>query len=182
MAALVEAGTTPRKETDGGIMFIRTCCFALSLTLVSAAAASAQPTRIKQFDAWGVYSYTQDGRKNCYALSVPVEARPNTVNHGDNFVLVAPQGSGYAPQAIMGYSLKPETEVAVRVDDKQFSMLPKDNAAWVKNQSAEPEMVKAMRAGRQMQVQATSRRGTDTSYSYSLKGVTAALREVQKCN
>lgn len=162
-------------------MFTRTCCFALSLILGSAAAASAQPTRIKQFDAWGVYSYTDNGQKNCYALSVPVSQQPADVNHGDNFVLVAPQGSGYAPQAIMGYGLKPGSEVAVRVDDKSFSMAPKDNAAWIKNQAREPEMVQAMQAGREMVLQATSQRGTNTSYAFSLKGVTAALREVQKC-
>ena len=162
-------------------MFTRTCCFALSLILGSAAAASAQPTRIKQFDAWGVYSYTDNGQKNCYALSVPVSQQPADVNHGDNFVLVAPQGSGYAAQAIMGYGLKPGSEVAVRVDDKSFSMAPKDNAAWIKNQAREPEMVQAMQAGREMVLQATSQRGTNTSYAFSLKGVTAALREVQKC-
>lgn len=163
-------------------MFARTCCFAISLILGSAAAAAAQPTRIKQFDAWGVYSYTQNGQKNCYALSVPVQAQPSTVNHGDNFLLVAPQASGYAPQAIMGYNLKPSSDVRVRVDDKAFTMAPKENAAWVKNQAREPEMVAAMRAGRQLVVEATSQRGTDTSYAYSLKGVTAALNEVRKCN
>lgn len=163
-------------------MFTRTCCFALSLTLGSAAVADAQPARVKQFDAWGVYAYTQDGQKNCYALSVPVNQQPSNVNHGDNFLIVAPQGSSYAPQAIMGYGLKQDSEVAVKVDDKSFSMLPKDNAAWVKNQAAEPEMVKAMRAGSQMVVEATSQRGTETRYAYSLKGVTAALQEVQKCN
>ena len=163
-------------------MFTRTCCFALSFILGSAAIAAAQPARIKQFDAWGVYSYTQDGQKNCYALSVPVSQRPANVSHGDNFVLVAPQGRGYAPQAIMGYGLRPGSEVAVRVDDKTFTMAPKDNAAWVKNQAREPEMVEAMRAGSELVLQATSKRGTDTSYAYSLKGVTAALREVQKCN
>jgi invasion protein IalB len=163
-------------------MFTRTCCFALSFILGSAAIAVGQPARVKQFDAWGVYSYTQNGQKNCYALSVPVSQQPANVNHGDNFVLVAPQGRGYAPQAIMGYGLRQGSEVAVRVDDKTFTMAPKDNAAWVKNQTREPEMVDAMRAGSELVLQATSQRGTNTSYAYSLKGVTAALREVQKCN
>jgi len=163
-------------------MFTRTCCIALSFTLVSTATAFAQPARIKQFDAWGVYSYTQDGQKNCYALSVPVTAQPTTVNHGDNFLIVTPQGSSYAPQAIMGYGLKQDAAINVRVDDKPFNMRPKDNAAWVANQANEPAMVEAMRAGNQLVLQATSQRGTETSYAYSLKGVTAALREVQNCN
>jgi invasion protein IalB len=39
-----------------------------------------------------------------------------------------------------------------------------------------------MKAGSSMTVKAISRRGTDTSYSYSLKGVTAALNQIASCN
>ncbi len=164
-------------------MFTRTCCFAFSLILGSAAAAGAQPTRIKQFDAWGVYSYDAGGQKNCYALSVPLSAQPTNVNHGDNFLLIAPSsGSAYAPQAIMGYNLKSDADIRARVDEKAFSMRPKENAAWLSNQAAEPDMVNAMKAGRQLVLQATSQRGTDTSYTFSLNGVSAALKEVEKCN
>jgi hypothetical protein len=38
-----------------------------------------------------------------------------------------------------------------------------------------------MRGGRDMTLEAISRRGTNTSYSYSLRGVSAALQEVRKC-
>ena len=163
-------------------MFTRTCCFAFSLILGSAAAASAQPSRVNQFDAWGVYSYTNGGQKNCYALSVPLSAQPSNVNHGDNYILIAPTGgSAFAPQAILGYTLKQDADIRARVDDKAFSMRPKDNAAWVSNQAAEPEMVNAMKSGRQLVLQATSQRGTNTSYTFSLSGVTAALKEVEKC-
>jgi len=32
-----------------------------------------------------------------------------------------------------------------------------------------------------MQVQAKSRRGTATSYSYSLSGISAALKQIESC-
>ena len=155
---------------------------ALCLTFASAASAVAQPTRVAQFGAWGVYSYDNAGRTTCYALSVPVSSKPANVDHGDNFFLIAPQGrSGYTPQAIMGYSLKAGSDVSVKVGSDDFHLVPKDNAAWVRNQDREPVLVNAMRGGSDMTLEATSRRGTNTSYSYSLRGVTAALKEIGKC-
>lgn len=155
---------------------------ALSFTLVAAASATAQPTRVAQFDAWGVYSYTDAGQKTCYALSVPVNAAPAGVDHGDNFFLIAPQGeTAYAPQAVMGYSLQEGSEISLKVGDEAFRLLPEDKIAWLRNKDREPVLVDAMRGGRDMTLEAISRRGTNTSYSYSLRGVSAALQEVRKC-
>ncbi len=154
---------------------------AIAFTLVTAAAAAAQPTRIKQFEAWGVYSYSENGQTSCYALSVPVTSTPANVNHGDNFFLIAPQGQALMPQAIMGYALRDGSDVGVAVGEERFDLAPKDNTAWVRNQEREPMLIDAMRGGSQMTVRATSQRGTSTSYSYSLSGVTAALQEVRKC-
>lgn len=162
-------------------MQITPLALALSFAFASTAAA-AQPTRVAQFDAWGVYSYADGGQTTCYALSVPVTSKPSNVDHGDNFFLLAPQGSSsYTPQAIMGYPLREGSEVSVSVGNDTFRLAPKDNIAWVRDQSREPVLVDAMRGGSDMTLEAISRRGTNTSYSYSLRGVTAALQEVRKC-
>ncbi|MEH0056636.1 invasion associated locus B family protein [Brucella abortus] len=42
-------------------------------------------------------------------------------------------------------------------------------------------MVSAMRAGKTLKVQATSARGTQTRYSFSLMGLSAALQRVNRC-
>jgi hypothetical protein len=163
-------------------MHSKSAILAIAITLASATlATAAQPTRIKQFDAWGVYSYNNNGQTSCYVLSVPVTSKPANVEHGDNFFLISPQGSALMPQAIMGYDLKPGSDVEVAVGSDEFDFVPRDNTAWVKDQGREPAVVNAMRGGSQMTVQATSRRGTGTSYSYSLSGVTAALQELRKC-
>ena len=164
-------------------MSLKTCALAISIALLSASAFAAQPNRIKQFDAWGVYSYGAGTAKNCYVLSVPVQQQPASVSHGDNFFLVAPQTgqSGLMPQAIMGYSLKEGSKLTVTIGGDTFTMIPKENAAWVRDPQREPELVAAMRGGSDMTVKAISARGTDTSYTYSLKGVSAALSAVSSC-
>ena len=60
-------------------------------------------------------------------------------------------------------------------------MFSQGNNAWLTNVAEEPALVDAMRSGRSMKVSGQSTRGTQTNYTYSLSGVTAALSEVAKC-
>ncbi|HET7412379.1 MAG TPA: invasion associated locus B family protein [Pararhizobium sp.] len=160
--------------------------FALAILVATTAAATAgpTPTRIKQFNAWGAYSYQSSKGKVCYILSVPTSEKPTNVNHGDVFFLVSQrpgQNVTYEPQAMMGYELKEGSKVQVSVDGKDFTMFTKGNSAWAENAAKEPELVSDMRAGSKMTVKAVSSRGTDTEYTYSLSGVTAALDKIKGC-
>ncbi|OHV82147.1 invasion associated locus B family protein [Rhizobium sp. LCM 4573] len=166
-------------------MSVRIIATVLALTLASAGIASAQsPTRIQQFKAWGAYSYKSGNATVCYVLSVPTAKEPATVDHGDIFFIVSQrpgQNISYEPQAMMGYTLQANSKVNVTVDGKSFVMFTKDKAAWVENAAEEPALVAAMRSGSSMTVSATSARGTKTSYSYSLSGISAALKQVESC-
>ncbi|MEE9375181.1 MAG: invasion associated locus B family protein [Rhizobiaceae bacterium] len=154
---------------------------ALPLTM----AIAQTPKPIKQHKAWGAYSY-KDSRagKICYILSIPTVKEPSDRNHGDVFFLVSqkPDGSkNFEPQIEVGYPLKANAAVTVTIDGKSFKMFAKGNNAWVEDISLEPTLIKAMQAGRSMKVAGQSTRGTQTSYTYSLSGVTAALNEAAKC-
>ena len=142
------------------------------------------PTRIQQFDAWGAYSYQSGAGKVCYVLSVPKEKAPAGVDHGDIFFLVSQrpgQNISYEPQAMMGYTVKENSKIDVVIDNKTFVMFTKDKAAWVENAAQEPALVAAMKTGHSMTVNAVSRKGTGTSYSYSLSGISAALKQIESC-
>ncbi len=155
----------------------------LSLTLVGAFSANAQPTMVKQFEDWGVYSYSKGGQTVCYLLTVPTTKEPASVDHGSNFFVIGrTPGAGYEPQAIMGYDLKPGSRVKIAIGDKTFTMFTKGKSAWVLEESGEPEVIGAMRSGSDMTVEAISQRGTATTYTYSLNGVSAALKRMASCN
>lgn len=166
-------------------MFEKTIAAAAMAFFMLTAAASAQsPTRIQQFDAWGAYSFNSGNGKVCYVLSVPTESLPKDVDHGDIFFLISQrpgQNISYEPQAMMGYPLQDASKVQVTIGDRSFTLFSRGNSAWVENAAEEPQLVAAMRAGSSMSVKATSRRGTSTSYAYSLKGVTAALSKIGDC-
>lgn len=148
--------------------------------------AQAQtPKPIKQHKAWGAYSYN-DSRagKICYILSIPTAKEPSDRNHGDVFFLISqkPDGSNaFEPQIEVGYPLNTKAAVTVTIDGKNFKMFAKGNNAWLEDIAQEAVLINAMRSGRSMKVSGQSTRGTQTSYTYSLSGVTAALNDAKKC-
>ena len=165
--------------------FAKMIALAFSLALLPTVALAQTPKPIKQHKAWGAYSYDdQRAGKICYILSIPTDKQPTDRDHGDVFFLVSqkPDGSGrFEPQVEVGYPLKANEEVVVNIDGKEFKMFSQGNNAWLSDVKQEPDLVAAMRKGRSMKVSGKSSRGTNTSYTYSLSGVTAALGEVTKC-
>ncbi|MFK4825120.1 invasion associated locus B family protein [Paenochrobactrum sp. BZR 588] len=154
-------------------------------TIAMAGSALAQtPTQIKQFDVWGAYSYKSGNGKVCYVLSVPTQMQPSSVNHGDNFFLVTQkpgQNVSFEPQFMAGYDLKANSKVTVTIGSRSFNMFVNGKSGWMENAAEEPQLIAAMRGGADMVVKAQSQRGTNTSYTYSLKGITAALNAIQNC-
>ncbi|MBB2972047.1 invasion associated locus B family protein [Mesorhizobium sp. RMAD-H1] len=148
-------------------------------------ALAQTPSQISQFNAWGAYSYQSGNGKVCYVLSVPTQKLPANVDHGDNFFLVSQkpgQNVSFEPQFMAGYELRPNSKVTVTVGNRTFNMFINGKSGWMENAAEEPQLIAAMRAGSDMTVKAVSKRGTNTSYTYSLKGISAALQAIQKCN
>ena len=155
---------------------------AIAAAAVPAAAQSA--TKIAQHNAWGTYSYQAGGGKVCYVLTVPTDKQPPTLDHGDMFFFVSQkpgQNVSFEPQFIAGYAFKENSKVQVKVGDKSFSMFTRGKSAWMENAAEEPALIAAMRNGTDMLVLGTSGRGNPTKYTFSLKGISAALQSIQNC-
>ncbi len=133
----------------------------------------------------GAYSYQSGNGKVCYALSVPTQKAPANVDHGDNFFLVSQkpgQNVSFEPQFMAGYELNPNAKVIVTIGNRQLRPCSSTaNPAGWKMRPEEPQLVAAMRGGaRHERCRHSRRRGTKTSYTYSLKGISAALAAIQK--
>jgi hypothetical protein len=163
--------------------FLTISCLA-ALAFAAPAFAQAGATKIGQHNAWGTYSYAANNGKVCYVLTVPTDKQPTTLDHGDIFFFVSQkpgQNVSYEPQFIASYDFQDNSKVRVSVGDKAFSMFTRGRSAWMENAAEEPALIAAMRAGADMKVQATSRRGNPTNYTFSLKGISAALSSIQTC-
>ncbi|NKB83536.1 invasion associated locus B family protein [Brucella grignonensis] len=158
-----------------------TVALALAGLVASSLAASAKTSHIGEFKDWGVYQNTQLPGNKCYALTVPSSFLPAGVRHGDNFIILSKSGASYSPQLVMGYDLKADSTVKVMIDGAQFPFFSEGNRAWAQNVGDEARIVSAMRSGRTVNVQATSARGTQTRYTFSLMGLSASLQRVDRC-
>ena len=169
--------------TTSGTLLLTIAAVAAS---IAAGPAFAQtPTRINQNNAWGSYSAAAEGGKTCYILSIPTEKQPSDRDHGDVFFMLAQHPgltAALEPQFKTGYPFKEDSKVTLDIDGKQFSMFTRGDSAWLENPAEESAVVDSMRSGKSMSLTAYSRRGTQTSYTYSLSGVSASLKDIDACN
>jgi len=161
---------------------LQALCAVPLCALMSAPAAANEPKLEGVFTDWSVYSRKDGSDKSCYAIAKPKSEAPKNVKHGDVYFLVSNWKSGAAkeqPSLITGYTLKTTRAPKARVGANAITMYAADNEAFVESSSDERSLVAKMRAGATMRVQAVSSRGTETSYQFSLKGITAALRKAK---
>lgn len=156
--------------------------FLTSLFLIVATAAFAQtPNSLGQFNDWTAWSYPGDKGTVCFIHSTPKKEMPANLNHGKVafFVRSSPaENIGHEANFVVGYAFEDKSTVTVDIDGKKFTMFTKGDSAWLLNEAEEPQLYAAMKSGRQMTVTGTSRRGNETSYQFSLSGVTAASSKV----
>lgn len=150
-------------------------------------AGGAEPTLIGQFGTWGAYSATPNGKKVCFALAKPSASKTNPPNRPRDpayaFVSTRPAEKVNNEVSVMiGYALKPGSESSVEVGGASFAMYTQGDGLWIKNAAEEERMVEAMRKSADLVVKGVSAKGTETTDTFSLKGLAQALDKIaQDC-
>ena len=153
----------------------------------AAVAGSAEPTLIGQFGTWGAYTATPNGKKVCFALAKPSSSKTTPPNRPRDpayaFVSTRPAEKVTNEVSIMiGYTLKPGSESTLEVGGASYAMYTQGDGLWIKNAAEEERMVEAMRKAADVVVKAVSAKGTETTDTFSLKGLAQALdRLAQDC-
>lgn len=156
-----------------------------------AAAAPAiggvQPTLLGQFDAWGSYAAAPGGKKVCFALAKPSSAQTNPPNRPRDpiYLFVSSRPAEKVKDEVsvfFGYGFKPNTDASIEVGGAQYAMYTQGDGGWIKNAAEEGKLVEAMRRAADLTIKGVSGRGTTSTDSYSLKGISQALdRANQEC-
>lgn len=151
----------------------------------TAVAGGAEPTLIGQFGTWGAYSATPNGKKVCFALAKPSSSKTNPPNRPRDpayaFVSTRPAEKVNNEVSVMiGYALKPGSESSVEVGGAAFAMYTQGDGLWIKNAAEEERMVEAMRKSADLVVKGVSAKGTETTDTFSLKGLAQALDRISQ--
>jgi hypothetical protein len=153
----------------------------------AAVAGGAEPALIGQFGTWGAYTATPNGKKVCFALAKPSSSKTNPPNRPRDpayaFVSTRPAEKVTNEVSIMiGYAVKPGSESTLEVGGASYAMYTQGDGLWIKNAAEEERMVDAMRKAADVTVKGVSAKGTETTDTFSLKGLAQALdRLAQDC-
>ena len=151
---------------------------------------TAQATLLGQYGDWGAYTANPGGRKVCFALSKPTSQVDNPPNRRTSantvymFVSTRPDEkvNNEISLLVSGYAFKANTEATMTVSSGGFPMYTQNDGAWVKNAADEARMIEAMRKGADVVIKAQTSKGTATTDTFSLKGMSQALdRVAQEC-
>lgn len=158
------------------------------LALVAAMLVTSTPVLAQDAHLLGSYgdweAYTRGGKADrfCYIVSKPKEASLRS-RRGDIFLLVWHRPSKQefdVVQVDAGYTYKKDSEVELQVGGDAWKLFTRDGNAWTYSKEDDSGIVDAMRKGARLTVKGTSSRNNPTTDSYSLNGVTAATRAIDK--
>jgi hypothetical protein len=143
----------------------------------------AKPELLGSFGDWNAFSVQG---KTCYALGSPKERQPKAkLKDSSAYVFISTRpGEGVKNEVAvnLGYPTKDNSSAVADVDGDTFELVTKGNNAWVKNTAKEKEFVESLKSGSKLIVKASSSKGSATTDTYSLKGLSEALARVaQEC-
>jgi hypothetical protein len=149
-------------------------------------AGNGKPEQLATFGDWGAYLAQSGKDKTCYALGQPKDRQPKAkLKDTSAYIFISSRpGDGVRNEVAvnLGYPTKDGSAATAEIDGDGWELITKGQNAWVKDQSKEKEFVGALRGGAKLVVKAASSKGTSTTDTYTLKGLSDALARVaQEC-
>jgi hypothetical protein len=157
-------------------------CAVLALTAIPVAADT--PTLLGVSRDWSAFTSGTGGSKICYAITKPTATVPKAKRDPVYFLINDWPGrrAKGEPEVVPGYQYKDGSTVTASVGGVNFAFFTQNDAgqgaAWVRERSDEVKLITAMRSGSALIVTGTSKRGTRTTDTYSLAGLSDALDKI----
>jgi hypothetical protein len=156
----------------------------LAASSLAAPALAQEATNLGTFRAWTAWKGADANGEMCYISSTPEKTAPDGVTRSPiHFLVIHRKGLGTKNevQTLIGYPFNSSSaNASATVDGKTFPMVTEGEAAWLASAGDEANFVAALKAGSTLVVKGTSQRGTNTTDTYNLGGVTAAMTEIDK--
>jgi invasion protein IalB len=162
--------------------------FLLSAIIISSlnAKSFAQTKTDGQFKNWSAQNSNINNQLVCFAVSRPVSSDPKKINRAESRIFVSFRSTDNLQNEVSitsGYTYKPGSKVILTIDKNQFQFEVDDNYAWLTKYDQEASLVEIMQKSSQLNVMATSSKGTKTIDTFSLSGFAEAYKAAKKkCN
>ena len=165
-------------------MKLRHVATLVALSSLVATGLSAQAIkRLGLYESWEANVSGSGAQQVCFIVSEPNKKEPADAKRGTIQAFVTHRPSDKARDVVsvtLGYPVKPGTDVRVTIGNRTFDLFSKGESAWTKDNAADKALVTAMTNGNTLIVAGESERGTKTVDTYSLRGFSAAYKEIGK--
>ena len=159
------------------------CVMLISVLMLSSTTLQAKQKDLGTFKKWVAYAEGKGKSRACSIYSVPQKKKGKYVKRGKVYALISHfrgRKTYNVVRLTAGYTYKKDSVVTVQIGPKEFKLFTDSDSAWVQNKKIENALVKTMRSGTRMLVTGVSSRGTRTTDTYSLSGITAAQKAIDR--
>lgn len=126
----------------------------------------------------GKWTLKKVGNNACSIFQIPLKESGKYTSRGTVLFYVFKEGNAEYVRIDAGYPYDPDQYVKVSIDNNNYQFFGEDDSAWsMKDDSI---IVDAMKAGKSMTVVGYSKRGTETTDTYTLIGFTKAYDSLQQ--
>ena len=126
----------------------------------------------------GKWSFKKINNKTCSIFQVPTSEKGDYTNRGAVIFYVFKEGAAEYVRIDAGYPYDSQKYVKVTIDSKNYQFFGEDDSAW--SMADDTVIIKALKAGKKMTVVGYSKRGTETTDTYTLIGFTSAYNSLQQ--
>ena len=156
-----------------GLVFAMLATFAITPIF----AAQAAPNVVRQYSDWVVFTEDVGGERLCYAAAQATAEAPTSADHGDVWFYVSNWRSGKArnqPSLKVGYELRGDLPGKARIGRADWTLFGIGREAFAQD-SDDAGLVRQLKRGSELRVEATSVRNTRVTYHFSLAGSSNAI-------
>lgn len=149
----------------------------ISLFASVALSAHATPSVDRQYSDWIVFTEDVGGERLCYAATKATDKAPMSADHGDVWFYVSNWRSGKArnqPSLKVGFELRGDLPGKAKIGRADWTLFGVGTEAFAQD-TDDPALVRQLKRGRELRVEATSSRNTRVTYHFSLTGSSSAI-------
>ncbi|TAL04913.1 MAG: hypothetical protein EPO08_00015 [Rhodospirillaceae bacterium] len=150
-------------------------------TALPSAHAATEAKPLGTFGKWAAYVDAESGKSICYMALKPAKTEGGYKARGDVFLTIThrPANKSFDVVSIVaGYQYKDDSDVAVDVDKKSWSLFTSADRAWARDAATDKAIVKALAKGSALIAKGTSNRGTPTTDTFVLSGFGKAYKAI----
>ena len=151
--------------------------------IFSFANAEENPKSLGKFKDWESFLLLDEGRKICYAQSIPIVRAPKKLKRDPSRLFVSFRPLENIKNEISltnGYEFKLETPVTAKSGKRVYDLFSKGRFAWVIDNEDEKKLISTMKKASRLMVVASTNKGDQTTDHYSMMGFTKAYNTAKK--